>query len=272
MAHAFLSPRFDALLRHHGLTDLGAFWQLPWNWAEAPNQRRDGWSGAGRFVFADAQGREHALFVKRQENHCYRDWYSPWKKQPTFRREFNNALRLAGLGIPAIEPVFYDEVRVDGTWRAVLVTVALDGYTDLDSLFEHAPPTGATRDALLRRIADTVFELHANGLEHHCLSGKHFMVKLNASAQGEDGIADLRLLDLEKMKESGRSLGAAGSDVEKLLRHTQTLSPRDHTDLVRRYLSHWSAAKDRAHLLSTINERFVAKERQRGRDAEPITL
>jgi hypothetical protein len=63
--------------------------------------------------------------------------------EPTFAREFRNIQRYQQLGIPALEAVFFGERKVGGERQAILMTRALDGWNDLDSLLEQWPQLSA---------------------------------------------------------------------------------------------------------------------------------
>ncbi|MCE6984715.1 lipopolysaccharide kinase, partial [Pseudomonas frederiksbergensis] len=59
--------------------------------------------------------------------------------EPTFAREFRNISRYQKLGIPALQAVYYGERKVEGERRAILMTRALDDWSDLDSLLGQWP-------------------------------------------------------------------------------------------------------------------------------------
>ena len=262
----FISPHYRGLLTRHGLNTFAGFWQLPWDWVEDPNERRNGWSGASRHTLVDDESGRFSMFVKRQENHNYRSLRHPYRGRPTFFRDFSNIGRLERMGVPTVEPVFYGERREGGKWQAVLATVELDSYGELNPLFADSSLAAPVRQAILHRIADAVQLMHRHHLQHHGLSGKHVMVKL-----GEDDTFDLRILDLEKMKRSWRPLDTAVRDLEKFIRHSPTLTTGEHAEFVRHYARHWRPAQ-RRKLVVMINQRMASKCSTKGLVAPVIQL
>src|SRR5690606_39480275 len=69
--------------------------------------------------------------LARRSNHLTRSLWHPLG-EPTFAREFRNIRRYAELGIPALQAAFFAERRLPGERRAILLTRALDGWSDLD--------------------------------------------------------------------------------------------------------------------------------------------
>ncbi|OGP64071.1 MAG: hypothetical protein A2170_07085 [Deltaproteobacteria bacterium RBG_13_53_10] len=168
--------------------------------------------------------------------------------------------------MPTVERVFYGERREGGKLQAVLATIALDGYAELNPLFADSSLAEPVRQAILHRIADAVQRMHRHRLLHNSLSGKHVMVKL-----WEDDTFDLRILDLEKMKLSWRPLDTAVRDLEKFIRHSPTLTPGEHAEFVRHYARHWSPAQ-RRKLVVMMNQRMASKCSTKGLVAPVIQL
>lgn len=243
----YRNPQHSARLAAAGFKDFQDFWALPFDWIEEPNQRREGWSGASMHALPDGS----ALFVKRQENHDFRSPRHPLGR-PTFLREFQNILRLNALGVPTATLLFYGERTQGGKRQAVMVLEALTGHVELDTVFsrrEQYDP--AYLDALLAEVARVVAILHRHRIQHHCLSGRHLMVRRGG---GADGI-DLRLLDLEKAKWSPSRRLAACRDVEKLIRHLPTLELGELRRLLELYLAQVEPSRRRP-LLANIAERL----------------
>ncbi len=249
----FISPDYSDLLTRHGLNTFGSFWDLPRHWVEDSNVRRNGWSGAIRHTLVDGEAGGVSMFVKLQENHNYRSLTHLLRSRPTFYRDFSNIRRMEGIGALTAEPVFYGERREGDKLQAVLATVALDGYRDLNFMFEDSSLGAPIRQSILHRIADAVWLIHCHRLQHNGLSGKHVMIKL-----GEGGTFDMRILDLEKMRRSWSWLRTAVCDLEKFIRLTPTLIPVEHAELVRHYASYLSSAH-RRKLVVTINEHIARR-------------
>lgn len=189
------------------------WWSLPGHWVEAPNQRRNGWSGVVRAI---VDGEE--VYIKRQCNHLYRSLRHPLGS-PTASREWHCLQRLAGLGIPAPKPLFHGTRRTAEGMQAVLVTSALSGYHALDAL-----PAGSAseRRAVASAIGHALGHLHRARLQHSCLYGKHVMIRFDST-----DLPQVALLDLEKMRMRFTRRQAARHDLEQLQRHQRFLSPDD---------------------------------------------
>jgi hypothetical protein len=126
----FLAAEDRALLERHGLGTFEALWAKQLDAVDEPNTGRGGWSSVFRL---DLEG--HGYYLKRQSNYLTRTLRAPFG-EPSFAREFRNISRYRKIGIPALEAAFYGERKVDGEVRAILLTRALDGWDDLDSLLQ----------------------------------------------------------------------------------------------------------------------------------------
>lgn len=189
------------------------WWSLPGDWVEAPNQRRNGWSGVVRAI---VDGEE--VYIKRQSNHLYRSLRHPLGR-PTASREWLHLQRLASLGITAPTPLFHGSRRAAEGMQAVLVTAALNGYRALDALTA-GPAT--ERRAVAAAIGHTLGRLHRARLQHGCLYGKHVMIRFDAA-----GLPQVALLDLEKMRRRLSRGQAARHDLAQLKRHQHYLTADD---------------------------------------------
>lgn len=246
---------YRKLLDEAGLKSFEDVWRLDWDWVEAPNRRRGGWSGATRLQL---KGHESlSLFVKRQENYCYRSLAHPLRGRPTFYREWRNIERLRAAQIPTLEPVCYAERRWSGRYQAALLTVALDEHQELDQLFADRVEEGL-RERVLCKVGKLVRRLHDARFQHNCLGGNHLMIRPDPA-----GI-DLRLLDLEKLKTVRRELPAAARDLARFIRHTPSLQPTDHLRVLAAYTRDWSRDR-RAGLVNLINAQLARKHQQHGR-------
>ena len=249
----FISPYYRDLLIRYGLNTFAGFWDLPRNWVEDCNVRRNGWSGVMRHTLVVNKAGSFSMFVKLQEGHNYRSLPHMLRWRPTLYRDFCNIRRMEEIGVSTVEPVFYAE-RGDGDkLQAVLVTVALDGYRELNSIFEDSSLGAPIRQSILHRIADAVWLIHCHRLHHNALRGKHVMIKL-----GEGDTFDMRILDLEKMRRSWSWLRTAVCDLEKFIRLTPTLTPVEHTELVRHYARYLSPSH-RRKLMVMINEHIARR-------------
>ena len=126
----FLAAEDRALLERHGLGTFDALWAKQLEAVDEPNTAGGGWSSVFRL---DLEGR--GFYLKRQSNYLTRTFHAPFG-EPSFAREFRNISRYEKLGIPALKAVFFGERKINGEVRAVLLTRALDGWDDLDSLLQ----------------------------------------------------------------------------------------------------------------------------------------
>jgi hypothetical protein len=95
---------------------------------DEPNTSGGGWSSVFRL---DLEGR--GFYLKRQSNYLTRTLHSPLASRP-LPASFAISACYRQMGIPALQAAFFGERKVPGERRAVLLTRALDGWNDLDSL------------------------------------------------------------------------------------------------------------------------------------------
>lgn len=261
MENHFEAP-FATRLFGAGLKGFEDFWKLERNWVEPPNRRRGGWSGATQLRLDTPEGLL-SLFVKRQENHCYLSWRHPFRGRPTFYREWVNIHRLRSAGVPTLDPVYYGERLHAGRYQAVLATLALDGFCDLDKLFGGGGLSDTQREQALKAAAEVCARFHQSGLRHNCLGGNHLMLRLDESG------AEARLLDLEKVKDVRNRQIAASRDLARFIRHSPTLSPQDHLEFMLAY-GNASVFTNVDRLVSDVNQALRRKHLQKGRPAHQI--
>ena len=192
-----------------------AWWQRQGEWVEEPNLRRGGESGVQRLRDLDGT----LCYVKRQVGHTYRSLLHPLGR-PTILREAA-ALRAwsqLGVHVPCVR--YCGARRQQGSWQALLVSEALEGFEEL--------PQWQARDGrpqvlvtILQRLGRTLARLHQARWQHGCLYPKHIFVAVNAHDEVE-----LALLDLEKSRRRWSKTRAARHDLRQLRRH----SPRNDAD------------------------------------------
>ena len=222
------------------LADFESLWSVSADWHEAPNERRGGWSGVSRHVLADGS----AIFLKRQENHLCRTLRHPVRGIPTFYREYLNILRLQAHHIGAVEALYYGDRLAAGRWRAILVTRALDRFMSLDD-WNAAPEHGEKeqRQSLITAIALACARLHHHRLQHSCLYGKHLFVPRAVPTTAAYREADVRFIDLEKLRRGISRERVAAHDVDQLMRHTEGWSDSDRATFLSVYRHQRAALK-----------------------------
>lgn len=184
--------------------DFAGWWAVPGEWVEAPNERRNGWSGMMRYRIGDT-----VYYVKKQHNHLYHSWRHPlgW---PTTDREYANLRRLQALGIGAPEAVFNGVQRNADGLDGVLVTKELQGYTDLAA---QQGLSAEQRRVLAQTVGALVGRMHRAHLQHSCLYDKHIMVRWAGETP------EVALIDLEKLRIPYLPWRAARHDLDQLRRH-----------------------------------------------------
>ena len=221
----FVADADRALLERNGLADFDALWAVQLEAVDEPNTSGGGWSSVFRMDL-DGQG----FYLKRQSNYLTRTLHSPLG-EPSFAREFRNIQRYQQLGIPALEAVFFGERKVGGERRAILMTRALDGWNDLDSLLEQWPQlTAQQQQAILRACGQLARRLHAVRQVHGCFYPKHIFLQPDGPAYRA------QLIDLEKTRPLLLGQRDRVKDIEPLLRRAQVWTETDVRTMLAAYL------------------------------------
>ncbi|MDR2309171.1 MAG: lipopolysaccharide kinase InaA family protein [Paucimonas sp.] len=222
----YLASADQALLQRHGLGDFESLWALQLDAVDEPNIGRGGWSRVFRL---ELEGKGY--YLKRQSNYFTRTLHRPFG-EPTFAREFRNISRYEKLGIPALQAVFYGARKHAGEHRAILMTRALDEWTDLDQLLARwAQLPQAQRDGILQACGELARTLHAAGQVHGCFYPKHIFLR-----ERRDGW-QAQLIDLEKTRPLLLGMRDRLKDLEPLLRRAGAWSEADVRQLLGAYLA-----------------------------------
>lgn len=221
----FLAAEDRALLERHGLGTFDALWARQLDAVDEPNTVRGGWSSVFRL---DLEG--HGFYLKRQSNYLMRTLHAPFG-EPSFAREFRNISRYEKLGIPALKAAFFGERKVEGEVRAILLTRALDGWDDLDSLLRRwSELSGAQHSAILQACGELARRLHAARQVHGCFYPKHIFLK--ATGDGYQA----QLIDLEKTRPLLFGQRDRVKDLEPLTRRAPEWSDAQLRELLAAYL------------------------------------
>lgn len=221
----FIATDDLALLQRHGLADFDSLWHLQLDAVDEPNTGRGGWSSVYRL---DLEGR--AFYLKRQSNYLTRTLRKPFG-EPTFAREFFNISRYRKLRIPALQAVFYGQRQVQGELRAMLMTRALDGWDDLDSLLQRWRELAPVQQrAILTACGRLARTLHGAGQVHGCFYPKHIFLR------GTGQTFDAQLIDLEKTRPLLFGKRDRTRDLEPLLRRALPWDEADVRVLLGAYL------------------------------------
>ena len=221
----FLAAEDRALLERHGLGTFDALWARQLEAVDEPNTVRGGWSSVFRL---DLEG--HGFYLKRQSNYQMRTLHAPFG-EPSFAREFRNISRYEKLGIPALKAAFFGQRKVDGEVRAVLLTRALDGWNDLDSLLERwSELSDAQHSAILKACGQLARRLHGARQVHGCFYPKHIFLQ----ATGDGYMA--QLIDLEKTRPLLFGHRDRVKDLEPLTRRASQWTDAQLRELLASYL------------------------------------
>ena len=221
----FVADAERALLERNGLADFDALWAVQLEAVDEPNTSGGGWSSVFRM---DLEGQ--GFYLKRQSNYLTRTLHSPLG-EPSFAREFRNIERYKQLGIPALEAVFFGERKVPGERRAILMTRALDGWTDLDSLLEQwSQLTAGQQQSILQACGQLARRLHAVRQVHGCFYPKHIFLQPDGAAYRA------QLIDLEKTRPLLLGQRDRVKDIEPLLRRAHAWTEADVRALLAAYL------------------------------------
>lgn len=220
-----IAPGWEKTLKDAGLDNFADLWELEKNWVEAPNERRGGWSGVVKRRLKTEHG-DRVLFIKRQEGQNRKTWRHPLRGRPTYFLEYR-FLKRHGENFPQlVDWACYGEQRVPGRDRAVLATIGLTDYRDLNELAASLPRE--TLKALLTEAARAVLPLHLRRLQHGALYAVHIFV--------HEHTREVKLIDMERARFRPRRK-AALSDLSQFIRRTAWLDQ----ELLETFLQPWEA-------------------------------
>ena len=245
----FVADADRALLERNGLADFDALWNLHLDAVDEPNTSGGGWSRVFRL---DCEGQ--GFYLKRQSNYLTRTLHSPLG-EPSFAREFRNIQRYQQLGIPALEAAFFGERKVPGERRAILMTRALDGWNDLDSLLAQWPQlTEQQQQAIVLACGQLARQLHALRQVHGCFYPKHIFLQADGDAYRA------QLIDLEKTRPLLLGQRDRVKDLEPLLRRAHVWSESEVRALLAAYLDQPQDSALVSAWLERLNVRRTHKE------------
>ncbi|AVX14835.1 lipopolysaccharide kinase InaA family protein [Stutzerimonas stutzeri] len=221
----FIAQADRPTLERHGLASFDALWSVQLTAVDEPNVERGGWSSVFRLELDDS-----AFYLKRQSNHLTRTLARPFG-EPTFAREFRNIRRYAQLGVPALQASFFGQRKVGDEKRAILMTRALDGWTDLDGWLKRWPELNESgRQAIIGAVGVLARTLHQAGQMHGCFYPKHIFLR------EQDGHWQACLIDLEKTRPLLLGWRDRIKDLEPLVRRASCIGEQGVRHLLSVYL------------------------------------
>jgi hypothetical protein len=222
----FIANEDRAILAAHRLDNFDALWALELAAVDEPNTERGGYSTVSRLVLG-----EHAYYLKRQTNHLTRSFTHPFG-EPTFAREMRNIQRYQQLAIPALQAAFFAERKTPGKHSAILLTRALDGWSDLFSVLGRwSQFSAAQQQAIILAVAALAKRLHAARQLHGCFYPKHIFLREQASGYSAC------LIDLEKTRPMRLRRTDRIKDLETLLRRASVWESVEVQLFLQHYLS-----------------------------------
>ncbi|MCQ4294187.1 lipopolysaccharide kinase InaA family protein [Pseudomonas stutzeri] len=221
----FIAESDRPLLECSGMSHFDELWAVQLEAVDEPNIERGGWSSVFRLELDGA-----AFYLKRQSNHLTRSLTHPFG-EPTFAREFRNIRRYAQLGVPALQASFFGQRKVAGEQRAILLTRALDGWTDLEGWLSQWPQLAESqRQAILHATGELARTLHRAGQMHGCFYPKHIFLREQA------GSWQACLIDLEKTRPLLFGQRDRIKDLEPLVRRAAGIGDDGVRSLLSTYL------------------------------------
>ncbi len=221
----FIAQADRPTLERHGLASFDALWSVQLTAVDEPNVERGGWSSVFRLELDDS-----AFYLKRQSNHLTRTLARPFG-EPTFAREFRNIRRYAQLGVPALQASFFGQRKVGDEKRAILMTRALDGWTDLDGWLKRWPELNESgRQAIIGAVGVLARTLHQAGQMHGCFYPKRIFLR------EQDGHWQACLIDLEKTRPLLLGWRDRIKDLEPLVRRASCIGEQGVRHLLSVYL------------------------------------
>jgi hypothetical protein len=185
---------------------------LPGEWVEAPNIRRGGESGVKRITSSSGK----LLYRKQQVGHIYRSLRHPFG-YPTAMREKKVLLACAALDVIVPKLVFAECRKVDGTWQALLITEALEGFSSLEECYSRGDQHlwgEILHQQILQELGGCLARFNRGRWQHGCMRMAHIFVRV------QEGAIEIALLDLEKSRQRLSARRAARNDIKQLKRHS----------------------------------------------------
>lgn len=221
----WVSSQWEERLKEAGLLDIEATTKQEFDWFEAPNRRRGGWSGVTRIVLNPnaAPEDQQAVFLKIQQNHFFRAPANLFRKQLTFEREFSVLQQMSTVSKSIPETVLFAKWRVGSDSGSILVTKALDNWLPLTDWLKGSngltPPDEPTLLKALEAIATASRQINDAGWVHLCYSAKHLFL-----LPQEDGSFKSCVIDFEKTRKHLVSSYRSMKDCSHFMRHTPNLT------------------------------------------------
>lgn len=240
----FTDPEWKDTLAEAGYSDFESWWNAKQNLVETGNFRgpdaHTSWSHVSKIDLPDGR----VVYLKRQQNHFPNNLLLKLQKTPTFEIEWNNYQKLHAVGVPTMKIVHFASRKHQGDKQCLIVSEALNGMTAIDVLAkyyqQHGWPPREQRLRILKPIVKIIKTMHAAGIIHNALYGRHIYVNIpmidGIPAEVPENVQAC-LIDLERTKYPGKnSPKLIKNDLEKMYRRIPQWPARDCLWFLKQYL------------------------------------
>jgi len=237
-------PTWKEIFNKAGFSDFDSWWNTQGDLVEVGNFRgpdaNTSWSHVNRIQLPDGR----IVYLKRQQNHFPNNVLLKLRRIPTFEIEWQNFQNLQTAEIPTMKIVYFGSRKHQGDRQCIIVSEELKGMTALDVLVQHYEKNGwpprTERLRILEAIAQVIKKMHAAGIIHNALYGRHIYINITIPNQGAAKTpkkVHATLIDLERAKYPGKnSPKLIKNDLEKMYRRTPQWPARDCLWFLKQYL------------------------------------
>ena len=197
----YIKPTWIKVFKKNKLETFEDFWGLPNQWFESPNRRRNGWSGV-----INHKIQEGMLFIKKQENHNFKNFFHPINGLPTFIREYENIQRFNQFNFRTPELLYFSHNKK----QAILITKKIEA--GFKPLADYLKKNKKFSDNQLKAIANELAHLHHHKIQHTYPMPKHLYL---------NNKNEVLFIDLEKAKKKLFTLSAGKRDLYNFLKFTR---------------------------------------------------
>lgn len=215
----FISEKYSEILRANRLDAFETVWDYQLNWFEAPNERRNGWSGVGHVTLQQADGGITGAYLKKQDCHCRMSLFHPFRGVPTFQREFEMIQFLEKRNVRVPELLLFGR-NPNGDLKTILMTRELEGFISFEVLTQRLFANQIRSNFIMKRLVIRALALfaknfHATRLQHRSFYPKHLFINMK-----NPNAPEIAVIDLEKSRINLIPVLRSLIDLSTLNRHT----------------------------------------------------
>jgi len=195
--NSFIATDWKAVFDVNQLSTLPSVWQKAGTMelVDKPNQQGQGYSVVGTLLLERPNQTPQRIYVKKQQNYTVWRWHHGWwRKRLLCEAEFDAYRAYHALSIPTLTPIYFGKSLEKNQERAILITVSLDDYTDINTWRDKTHPALQQRRCMIQQVATLIKTLHDKGWMHYSLYPKHIFVSTRLNDE------PVRLIDLEKTR------------------------------------------------------------------------